>query len=228
MEQDKRSVAFYTELGVDNLKHNITPKRTKASIESALTFLENARDVLDLGCGYGRITVPLAKKGYLMSGLDITPSLIHEAKEYAKKEKVEIDFQVGDMRALPYENNSFDAVICLWAVFNELSRRSDQIRCINEIERVLKPGGKCMIEMINGERDEMQQELLLFGKGEDNRVLMTSFDNVQTQVKHYMHSRVTMKELAKDCGLQKYSATIEMLGDRERLIFTFMKQEKRS
>ncbi len=225
MEQDKRSIAFYSQLGIEQLKENISPERTKASIEHTLGFLGDAKEILDLGCGYGRITIPLAKHGYQMSGIDITPSLIQKAKEYATKENVKIDFQVGDMRALPYQDNSFDAVISLWAVFNELSKKNDQIRCLTEIERVLRPGGRCMIEMINGERAEMQEELLLFGKGEENRVLMTSFDTVQTQVEHYIHSRATIKDVARECGLRTYTATVDMLGDRKRLFFYFTKQE---
>jgi len=67
--------------------------------------------VLDAGCGPGVLSILLAKKGCIVTGSDISEPNIKAAKEYAKKEGVEIDFSVGDIEHLPFADKSFDYVV---------------------------------------------------------------------------------------------------------------------
>jgi len=66
--------------------------------------------VLEIGCGNGRICIPLAKKGFDVTGIDISPIYIEDAKKKARKHKVKAKFIIGDMRNLPriFKKEKFD------------------------------------------------------------------------------------------------------------------------
>ena len=59
--------------------------------------------ILDVGCGYGRIAIPLAELGYQIKGLDLSPQLIAEAQEEATKRGLDIEFSVGSMTEMPIQ-----------------------------------------------------------------------------------------------------------------------------
>ncbi|MCE9673573.1 class I SAM-dependent methyltransferase [Myxococcus stipitatus] len=70
--------------------------------------------------------MPLAGRGYRVTGIDISPDLIGAARAYARAQRARVAFDVGDMRELPYASGSFGGLYCLWAAFNELMTRKDQ------------------------------------------------------------------------------------------------------
>src|SRR5215217_8033629 len=78
-------------------------------VESA--GIEPGMDVLDVGCGTGNATIPAAKVGARVTGLDASPGLIAIARELGADALVEVDWVVGDAQALPFEDDSFDRVI---------------------------------------------------------------------------------------------------------------------
>lgn len=96
--------------------------------------------VLDVGCGAGRTPVMLAKEyGVHVVGVDIHPGMVASAAALARREKMEkrARFRTGDAQALPFDDNSFDAVIAeSVTVFTE-----DPSQAIAEYLRVVKPGG---------------------------------------------------------------------------------------
>ena len=84
-----------------------------------LGLLPDHGSVLDVGCGYGRIAIPLAVAGFTVSGLDLSPTMIAAARQNAASADVTIEFVVASMTDLPYEAGSFDVVLCLWTAFYE-------------------------------------------------------------------------------------------------------------
>ena len=66
--------------------------------------------VLDLACGNGRIANALARRGCLVTGLDITPAFLEQAQQMAAAEKLTASYHVGDMRILPWTAH-FDAIV---------------------------------------------------------------------------------------------------------------------
>jgi SAM-dependent methyltransferase len=102
--------------------------------------------VLDVGCGYGRITLPLARKDYRVEGLDHSPELLTTARELGQAEGLNVSFTLGSMTSLPYEESSYGAVICLWSAFNELLEEHEQLTALGEMWRVLEPGGFALAE----------------------------------------------------------------------------------
>lgn len=100
--------------------------------------------VLDLGCGAGLHTIDLAKFGYRVWGLDISPEAIKLASKNAKKADVHINFTVGSMkRRLPFKSSFFDGVICLRVLNHGI--KSEIRSVVNEIYRILKPDGYVII-----------------------------------------------------------------------------------
>ena len=80
-------------------------------IEKELNFNKSLK-ILDVGCGTGRHSIELSKRGYSVTGIDLSESQLAQAKEKAKKENLQIEFQKHDARNLPFDNE-FDAAIML-------------------------------------------------------------------------------------------------------------------
>lgn len=103
-----------------------------------------ASRVLDLGTGTGYLAFPIAKihKDCLVTGLDIVDETLQRNKEIAKKEKLEnIEFVTYDGINIPFENNSFDAVITRYCLHHFVEMQD----MFHEIYRILKPGGQLLL-----------------------------------------------------------------------------------
>jgi D-alanine-D-alanine ligase len=108
--------------------------------------------ILDLCCGQGRHSMELARRGYAnIEGLDRSHYLIQRAKAAAKKEGLSVKFREGDARKLPYPPDSFDAVIILGNSFGYFDTVLDDLRVLREVLRALKPWGKLLIDVADGE-----------------------------------------------------------------------------
>jgi arsenite methyltransferase len=107
---------------------------------SALCHIENAREVLMVGCGIGISCAYLAKKhGCRVLGVDISEKMIDWSRKRAREERVEnrVEFRVADILELPFDADRFDAVI----VESVIAFVADKARAIQECVRVTKPGG---------------------------------------------------------------------------------------
>lgn len=93
--------------------------------------------VLDVACGSGNLALPAARQGAIVTGVDIAPNLVEQARESAKREGLEIQFDEGDAENLPYKDASFDAVITMFGAM--FAPRPDKIA--SELKRVCRPGG---------------------------------------------------------------------------------------
>lgn len=93
--------------------------------------------VLDVACGTGNVAIPLARRGALVTGVDIAPNLLVQARERAGKEGLDITFDEGDAEELPYADSTFDAVVTMFGAM--FAPRPELV--VMELARVLKPGG---------------------------------------------------------------------------------------
>jgi len=80
-------------------------------IEKELGYNKTLK-ILDVGCGTGRHTIELTKRGYLVTGVDLSAAQLRRAKEKAEQENLQIVFIQGDARNLPFQNQ-FDVAIML-------------------------------------------------------------------------------------------------------------------
>lgn len=109
-------------------------------------------NILDMGCGLGRHSIELLKRGYKhISAYDFSQRLIKKAIELDKTH--EINFEVRDCRHLR-RMPTFDAVICLYDVIGSFRTYKDNESIIKSIRGVLKPGGKCVVSVMNMELTE--------------------------------------------------------------------------
>ena len=76
--------------------------------------LQSGMKVLDVACGTGNLALPAARAGAIVTGVDIAPNLIKQARENAEREGLKIQFDEGDAEALSYEDASFDAVVTMF------------------------------------------------------------------------------------------------------------------
>ena len=98
--------------------------------------IKNA-DVLEIGIGNGRDSIFIAKEGHNVIGIDIAKEPVRVAQEKAKEEGLEnVTFEVGDAEKLRYDSDTFDVVYSIAAIHSTLLDDT-----LNEIYRVLKPGG---------------------------------------------------------------------------------------
>ena len=93
--------------------------------------------VLDVACGTGNSAIPLARRGCIVTGVDIAPNLLIQARERAAAESLSITFDEGDAEQLPYPDASFDAVISMFGAM--FAPRPEIV--VSEFARVLRPGG---------------------------------------------------------------------------------------
>ncbi len=108
-------------------------------------YIRDHQKILDLGCGNGRLYKYLKEQGLNIEyyGLDISYELLKIVKE--RYSEVSDKIVEGNITKLPYEDNSFDLVICI-AVFLHLPSEAMRLKALSEIERVLKPGGYLLMK----------------------------------------------------------------------------------
>lgn len=123
----------------------------RAMVPARLKFFEGegaawaGKDVLDLGCAGGFMAEALARAGARVSGLDPAEDAVAAARAHAAAENLDIDYRVGFGEALPYDDDAFDAVVCV----DVLEHVRDLGTVLEEIRRVLRPGGLFCFDTIN-------------------------------------------------------------------------------
>jgi ubiquinone/menaquinone biosynthesis C-methylase UbiE len=128
-----------TQKNIDDYKKDA--KKVAACVPEGATILE-------LAPGPGYLSIELAKLGsYKITGLDISKKFVEIARDKAKEAGVEIDFRHGDASRMPFDNETFDFIICR-AAFKNFAQ---PITALDEINRVLKTGGKAVIIDLRGD-----------------------------------------------------------------------------
>jgi ubiquinone/menaquinone biosynthesis C-methylase UbiE len=105
--------------------------------------------ILDVGCGTGSHTVILSKRGYSVTGIDMSDRMIELAKSKALDKRVEADFFSQDMRSMKLGNRKFDCSICMFGVFNYLLTPEDLARFFSGLKRHIVSGGLFIFEFNN-------------------------------------------------------------------------------
>jgi ubiquinone/menaquinone biosynthesis C-methylase UbiE len=99
--------------------------------------VEPGMEVLDVACGAGNATIPAARTGARVTGLDFSPDLLATARERAADAMVEVTWVEGDVEAMPFEDDAFDRVLS--TVGHMFA--PDHGRAAAEMLRVCRPGG---------------------------------------------------------------------------------------
>ena len=99
--------------------------------------LKPGMTVLDVACGTGNLAIPAARTGASVTGVDIAPNSVEQARQNAKAEGLNAKFDEGDAEALPYADASFDAVVTMFGAM--FAPRPELVA--RELKRVCRPGG---------------------------------------------------------------------------------------
>lgn len=130
------------------------PQITSQEIDlfSKILELKLNDQILDLCCGQGRHSLELARRGFSkVEGLDRSHFLIKTARETAKKENLVVKFREGDARKINYVADMFDAVMLLGNSFGYFESINDDLRILKGVFKVLKPWGKILLDLADGE-----------------------------------------------------------------------------
>jgi 2-polyprenyl-6-hydroxyphenyl methylase / 3-demethylubiquinone-9 3-methyltransferase len=105
------------------------------------------QEILEVGCGGGLICEDLARRGVVMTGIDPSAGALETARQHARQQGLghNIHYMEGFSEALPFADSSFSAIICL----DVLEHVGDVKKSIEEIARVLAPGGVFVFDTIN-------------------------------------------------------------------------------
>jgi 2-polyprenyl-3-methyl-5-hydroxy-6-metoxy-1,4-benzoquinol methylase len=109
--------------------------------------LEAGEAVLDLCCGAGRHSLELARRGYRLTGLDVSPTMIEVAKSRSAEQGAEVNWIRQDAKEMDF-TEEFDAVFNYLTSFGHCDHAGNT-RIIANVFRSLRPGGRFLLEMIN-------------------------------------------------------------------------------
>lgn len=106
--------------------------------------------IIDIGCGTGRHSIELAKRGYDITGIDLSESQLNSAKEKAKKQGLKIDFQKHDARNLPFVGEFDLAIMLCEGAFPLMETDEMNFEILKNVTKALKNNGKFIFTTLNG------------------------------------------------------------------------------
>lgn len=167
--------------------------------------LEKCSRILDLGCGRGRHSINLNRKGYEVTGIDLSERAIATAREKAESMGLEhIRFEVRDMRdPLP---ETFDAVVNLFTTFGYFKSDEENASVLESVRQMLKPEGIFVLDYLNAEKVKKQYEPA--NRGE--------FHGISYEIQRYLSNNSIIKEIEfsgdKIDGKKQYAERVKLYG----------------
>lgn len=144
-------------------------------IVAADIFKRNGcKTIMDLGCGTGRHSIYLAQQGFKVYATDISETGLKITKSKAENLNLSnIEVKQHDMRDIPFADNSFDGILCVWTTGH--GTLDDSCKNVNEIYRLLKPNGIAVIDYVSiydenyGKGKEIEKDTFVNNvEGEEN------------------------------------------------------------
>jgi len=153
-------------------KSRLAEMREYAGIVSG--YAKTGAKVLEVAPGPGYLSIELANRGFILTGVEISEDFVTIEKRNAEEAGVSVDFKQGNASALPLPDGIFDFVICSAAFKNF----SEPLKALNEMHRVLKPDGTALIIDMNHDAtsEDIEAEMKKTGmKGFDRWFVKLSF-----------------------------------------------------
>ena len=142
---------FWEQLGPLLLDERISGDATSQVDDVAhLLELEEGAHILDLGCGIGRHSVELARRGFRVTGVDRTEKYLDTARQKAASADVRIEFIHDDMRRFR-RGEAFDAAVNMLSSFGYFADPAEDRRVLDNIHTSLKPGGRLLTDLAGKE-----------------------------------------------------------------------------
>lgn len=139
-----------------NYDDNVFTKNTRVEVDFLFEImsLKAGMTLLDVGCGTGRHSIELAKRGIQVTGLDISESMLNQARQKATAEEVTVNWIQGNATNFSFPS-PFDAAICLCeGAFNLIDQQEDalthDLSILRNTANSLKPGAPFVLTAMNG------------------------------------------------------------------------------
>jgi SAM-dependent methyltransferase len=176
--------------------------------------------ILDMGCGIGRHSLELARRGFTVTGVDRTRSYLEKASNQAKEEGLDIEFVQDDMRSFR-RPEQFDISLNLYTSFGYFEKREDDGKVVANIHSSLKRGGVLLMDIMGKEvvsrdfkeREWMEEDgwLVLqerklgqdWGWLENRWIIIKDNDRTELKFSHRLYSAVEIVRLMKDNGFKE-------------------------
>ncbi|MCX8001340.1 MAG: class I SAM-dependent methyltransferase [Anoxybacillus mongoliensis] len=162
--------------------------------------------ILEVAPGPGYLSIELAKRGFHVTAIDISPDFVEIATQNAKEANVSVNFIEGNAAHLPFEDNRFDFVVCTAAFKNF----KEPVKALCEMHRVLKKEGTALIIDMNREAtdEEIGHEVSKM-KGFDKYFVKFSF---KTFLKQGAYTKEEFETFIKETPFKNYDIRKEGIG----------------
>jgi ubiquinone/menaquinone biosynthesis C-methylase UbiE len=131
----RRDIAFWQRMAVSALRK---PARRRQA----------AQPILELGCGTGRVAIPLAKTGVRVVGIDRSATMLARAQMRVQRARLGVQLVRGDIRQLPFPDRSFPLVMAPYGILQSLLDEELLLATLQDVHRVLTRGGTFGLELV--------------------------------------------------------------------------------
>jgi 2-polyprenyl-3-methyl-5-hydroxy-6-metoxy-1,4-benzoquinol methylase len=142
---------FFEQEWLDEIALHLPDEGTQSQVDFVVERLglEPGARILDIACGHGRHSLELARRGFRVTGVDLSPRSLELAREAAKEEGLDAEFVERDARELDFDAE-FDAAINLFtSVIGYFEDDADTQKVLNAVARALVPGGSFLVDTVN-------------------------------------------------------------------------------
>ncbi len=216
---ERTALEFYEHLGPVGLAERTNPDWDTQVVSQILKQLPPAGRILDLGCGYGRIALPLAQFGYTIVALPPPRPLLQQGRRDSQETLSPVAWVRATMTALPIADQSFDVVLCLWTALFELLERREQVFALSESLRVLCPGGWALFEGPIYQEPTATQVASGHRFGPGNRFLRFEVGEAENWL--FCHDESSLRDIAHEAGITQPTLYTGPWAGRERLFLRF-------
>ncbi len=157
----------------------------------ALTGLDRGA-VLDLGCGPGRHAIPLARRGFAVTAVDLSAWLLERARARARRAEVKVDFVREDMRRFSRPGR-FDLIVSLATSFGFFDDPADDLQVLAQCHRNLREGGALLLDLVGKEYVVRHIEPVHLTEYEDGALLIER-PVLEAQMSRYANQWILIRD----------------------------------